>query len=300
MKCPLCQSPTAAPVTTISTENLQRSWLKTLQIDIIDEIEGYEQVSLYKCAKCHLRYFDPGLAGSDKLYAQLQMFDWYYMPDKWEHRAALQDIHKEDRVLEVGCGRGAFVRRLVNLGTDVTGIELNEKAATEAQESGLPVFVKSLKDLANERAGTFDVVCHFQVLEHVPNPSEFLKCCIQLLKPKGRLLLCVPNNDGFIQLDRHNLLNQPPHHITQWSAHVFRIFPILFPLVCKRICYEPLAEYHLDWFINLQFSRLPKIRGISWRMRSSFEKILLPFIRHSRIYRIVRGHSIYVAYSKVR
>ena len=73
-----------------------------------------------------------------------------------------------------------------------------------------------IEDHADQRPGHYDAVTSFQVLEHVTEPASFLRACVKALRPGGRLLLGVPNNDSFLGLLEDNWLNMPPHHMSLW------------------------------------------------------------------------------------
>ncbi|MEW6077780.1 MAG: class I SAM-dependent methyltransferase [Thermodesulfobacteriota bacterium] len=220
------------------------------------------------------------------------------MKDKWEHRVVSREIKQGDRVLEIGCGSGHFIKKLISQKIDATGIELNSNAVEEAKQLGLPVFLEELIDFSKGMSCKFDVVCNFQILEHSDDPKAFIETCIGLLKPSGRLWICVPNSAGFIRLADNDLLNQPPHHVTRWSKSVFRYLETQYPVKIKRILYEPLASYHLEWYINLQLSRLPLPKVLKRYIYIGTRKIGLPIAQHSKIYRILSGHTICVCYEK--
>jgi SAM-dependent methyltransferase len=96
-------------------------------------------------------------------------------------------------ILDVGCGRGLMLAELARRGWRAVGVEMSEAASRHAAEQlGLDVKVGKLTDLALP-AATFDVVCFFHVLEHLPDPDAALAEAHRLLKPSGRLLVEVPN-----------------------------------------------------------------------------------------------------------
>lgn len=278
-----------------------RDWLEIYKIDISDEFHSYKEIFLYRCNESSLNFFLPNdIVGSGKLYEKLEKFDWYYMPDKWEHHAAIQDLQKGDRVIEIGCGSGEFVERLRNeLQIDAYGVELNSSVVEKAQKLGRPVELMTLEEVVKQQSASFDTVCSFQVLEHIPNPNKFLNSCIDLLKPGGQLLICVPNSDGFIRLADNDLLNQPPHHMSLWSRCVLEKLPQYFPLKTIRILSEPLALYHLDWFTNVHLNRLPRVWFFTGFVHRFVHEFLLPILRITNWHKLLPGHSIYVCYQKI-
>jgi len=95
------------------------------------------------------------------------------------------------RVLDVGCGRGLFLRMLRDCGYDVRGTELS--AATAANcDPGIPIDVGELRPGMYD-PGSFDLICMWHVLEHMRRPDVALQAAWEALAPGGRLLLAVPN-----------------------------------------------------------------------------------------------------------
>lgn len=298
---PLTGSEDITLLNIIPAEKIIRDWLHTFKIDTTEELRGYKEIYLYQCNETKLKFFYPhDINGSEKIYKQLEKFDWYYLPHRWEHSVAIQDMRKDDRVLEIGCGFGEFVERLRNEEQiDAHGIELNSSAVKEAKKLGRSVKRMSIDEALVGQYEAFDVVCSFQVLEHVPHLKEYISACIDLLKSGGRLLVCVPNNDGFIRLAQNNLLNQPPHHLSLWSKCVFKYLPQYFPIKLKRIFFEPLASYHLDWYTNIQLNRLPRVRFFTGFVNRSIRNLVLPIFRLTGWHKVLQGHSIYVCYQKI-
>ena len=126
------------------------------------------------------------------------------------------------RLLDVGCSTGYFLARARDAGWDVVGTELDEKAAAIARETfSLPVRsgdVLSLPFARNE----FDAITLWGVLEHLSNPQAYLSHLSALLKPRGVIVVGVPNTGGLnalvSQASRHgwDMFLEPGHlhHVT--------------------------------------------------------------------------------------
>src|SRR5262245_25536100 len=103
----------------------------------------------------------------------------------------LEATRPPGRALEVGCGHGAFVRLMRELGFDATGTELSAWVVEFARRTfGVPVLRGRLETL--ELTPGFKCVAAFDVLEHVADPLAMVQRCRELLAPDGVLLLQTP------------------------------------------------------------------------------------------------------------
>jgi SAM-dependent methyltransferase len=283
----------------IPTSRLIADWNNAFSFDITEEFKGCEKILLYRCDKTGLKFFMPlTVAGSANLYAQLKKFDWYYMPWKWENAIAMNSLKGGDRILEVGCGVGAFVEKVHAKGFAIKGIELNPDAVETAQRKKLPVSETNLLDLANSEVEAFDVVCSFQVLEHLPDPKNFINSSLKILKKTGILIFSVPNSESFLKY-QYNLLDMPPHHMTQWSEVSFRALERFFPVKLDKVFYEPLAAYHVSGYLNA-YSQHYKAE-LKW-LNLFFNRHTLPIfvtILKLGLKRFFRGQSIFVQFRKL-
>jgi SAM-dependent methyltransferase len=274
-------------------------WRTAFKIDITDELAGWSNIEVHACATCDLRFFLPALAGGPNLYAQLQRFDWYYMPRRWEHQQAIQDLRGLRTAVEIGSGLGDFVEQAQQeAGTAMVGIEINAEAAAAARALGRDVHTIGLGEQAAQLADGYDAVCSFQVLEHVGDPRQFLDQACALIRPGGRLLLGVPNAGSFIQY-QFNPLDMPPHHTSRWSEETMQFLPRIYPLRVLRIAKEPLAPYHANYFVDTLYDR-PGPRGAMAHLVQLLPRQLvyrvvgLPFVRG----RIV-GQTLYAAFERL-
>lgn len=285
----------------IKSDQLIQDWKRGFSIDISEELKGCEEIKLYECNKSKLRFFMPiDTAGSDQLYEQLEKYDWYYMPRKWEHDVAVTDLQGCQRVLEVGCGRGAFVERLCKEEKiEAEGVELNSKAISYAKEKGIIIRPVDLHELAKKEKESYDAVCSFQVLEHISDPLDFIEGQIKLIKPGGKLIIGVPNAESFIKHGKNNLLDQPPHHVTKWCKETFSFLESIFPLKVEHFQNEPLADYHVGWYTSIQLSRLPEFRLIKSPTFRLMHYIVKPTLNKSKLMRsLITGMTLYVCFTK--
>jgi len=137
-------------------------------------------------------------------------------------------------VLDVGCGLGQFVQVANRIGWKAEGLELSKEAVDFARRQG--VAVRELDFLSEEiKPNSYDLVTLFEVVEHVPNPSEFLHRAGEVVRPGGLVYLTTPN---FASIDRFLLGKHweiiHREHLTYFTPRTLRA------LVKKTSCFEIL------------------------------------------------------------
>lgn len=106
-------------------------------------------------------------------------------------RRRLRELEPLSQVLEVGAGLGAVGTRLARVAAYI-GVEPDETSRRRAS-SRLPAgsrMVRHLDDL--DPSVTFDMVCAFEVLEHIEDDAAALAAWAARVRPGGHLLLSMP------------------------------------------------------------------------------------------------------------
>jgi SAM-dependent methyltransferase len=118
------------------------------------------------------------------------------------------------RLLDVGCGDGRRLTRLVERGWRAEGQEVDPAAAAQARARGVTVHVGTLEALALP-SGRYDAVTLSHVIEHVPSPEATLVECRRLLRPGGRLVALTPNAAGLGHTRYRQAWRglEPPRHL---------------------------------------------------------------------------------------
>jgi SAM-dependent methyltransferase len=122
------------------------------------------------------------------------------------------------RLLDVGCGEGAFLTAMRRAGWDVQGLEPDATAAASARAAGVPVVEQPLEADAFP-AGSFDAVTMNHVIEHLHDPTEALRICHDLLRPGGVLWVATPNlsSRGHDLFGRDWIGLDPPRHLVLFT-----------------------------------------------------------------------------------
>jgi 2-polyprenyl-3-methyl-5-hydroxy-6-metoxy-1,4-benzoquinol methylase len=123
------------------------------------------------------------------------------------------------RLLDVGCGNGAFLQLARSAGWSVQGTDFDGVAVATARSRGLDVRQGGLEVLQAAESGSFDWASLSHVLEHVHDPMAWLKELHRLLRQGGTLWLQTPNIGSVGHARYHENWRglEPPRHLTLWT-----------------------------------------------------------------------------------
>jgi SAM-dependent methyltransferase len=144
-------------------------------------------------------------------------------------------------MLDIGCGTGETLSLARDRGWRVEGVEPERSAAEFARSRGLEVQVAYLEDAALSPA-SYDVVCAFHVLEHVPEPPRFLRDLAALARSGGLVVIEVPN---FKSLDRRR--NGANWRGLRLGEHITHFTPATLKHVLSSSGLEVLAVRAPTW-----------------------------------------------------
>jgi len=272
VKCPLNNSTNIKLERSIKTALIIDKWQKD-GIDVSRFFVNLDEIKLYRCLEYDYKFYYPfNLEGDNQFYQDLQKFSWYYMDWKWEYEQALRQVLPGDKVLEIGCGQGDFIKKLKDNNINAIGLEFNDQAIEKCRAKGLIVAKQTIEEHASGNQAVYDVVCSFQVMEHIANINSALTASLGVLKKGGKLIISVPNNDSFLGKDKFNLMNLPPHHQGLWNENSLKNLEKIYPLKLEKIYLEPLQTYHYRLYYGIIFA--DKIRKIFCPLAKPINKIL--------------------------
>jgi SAM-dependent methyltransferase len=169
-----------------------------------------------------------------------------------------------DSLLEIGSGRGYFLRHIEESVKSATGLELNREAIVK-KVCRAPVLPRTIEAIAAEAGEKFDIVCSFQVLEHIPQPDAFLRAGVTALAPGGQLILSTPNSDHVAFQLKEDAFDLPPHHIGHFSLEVYAKLAKLYGLKLEKVFVEP-REFSLPP-VTARTARTFSSRAMRYAMR---------------------------------
>jgi 2-polyprenyl-3-methyl-5-hydroxy-6-metoxy-1,4-benzoquinol methylase len=308
--CPLSSSTNLNLIEEVATKDLNKKYQKMLGSDISSEFDQTEKIGFYHCLDSDLRFFYPTITASESFYEKLQKFDWYYLDEKEEYKYASQYIKSSHSVLEIGSGKGAFAQKIAS--QNYIGLEFSQTAMKLAKQNKITIINQSIQQHSVDFPETYDVVCAFQVLEHIGDPAFFIEASLKSLKSGGLLIYSVPSADSFISLAKNNILNMPPHHVTWWSDKCLEYVSQKYNLKIIEIYHERLSDIHKRWYVStlvcmslyelLNISKgnllIEKrlIHQILSKLAGLIGRILVLGLKDERV--LPRGHSVTVIYQK--
>ncbi|WP_197022133.1 bifunctional 2-polyprenyl-6-hydroxyphenol methylase/3-demethylubiquinol 3-O-methyltransferase UbiG [Sediminibacter sp. Hel_I_10] len=301
MKSTLVPEANAQLIKKINISHLIWEYEKYLKIDVSEYFEGLDEIGIYQCNETQYQFFFPfDIDGNSEFYESLQNFDWYYMPWKWEHEISKNLFRLDEHILEIGSGGMGFLEKLQNEDYMVTGLELNQKSISQARKKNLNVIGETIQQHAELNQETYDIVCSYQVLEHISDVNSFLKSSIDCLKTGGKMIIAVPNNDSFIKHTEGGVLNKPPHHMGLWNPKSISLLEKHFNVKLNKIYFEPLQDYHVKWYFDTFYGKwIQKNRFFKGLLKKQkIKNALKKIIATNRKY--IKGHTMLAVFTKTK
>ena len=236
---------------------------------------------IIRCLKCnHIQLFPiPTLNDEKKFYDEnlqdknindvgsIKRARRKMMPDNIRRYQFIKKIiPKKGRVLEIGSGHGFFLEIMKTNGFDIIGYDISkEKRKYSKKVTDVPVYDINI----NEKIpadNKFDIVVLFHTLEHITEPITLLKNIKKLLKPKGKILIEVPNSDDF-----HLKLNKFYKEFYWERAHIHYFNPKILKNVIhksgfKNIRIVGVQRYGIENFFHWKLKNKPQMENPSYSL----------------------------------
>ena len=159
-----------------------------------------------------------GLQDWDKLYAAFEE-QFRGGPEEVEQRLRyylpfLQELNHDSKILDLGSGRGDWLRLLRKEGFNPAGVEVNEVFAERTRAAGFEVtHAEMMVYLARQPDDSLDLITAFHLIEHL-NADNIIRLLDEIkrtLKPGGRVFLETPSPENLV-VAACNFYADPTHH----------------------------------------------------------------------------------------
>ena len=110
----------------------------------------------------------------------------------------IKENEKKKYILEIGCSFGYFLFALKRKGfKNIFGLEINETCKNFVNNNLKIKCYSKLENLKNKIF--FDKIFLFYSFEYIPNPKEYLKNLLSILKKNGKIYIITPNKEDILK-----------------------------------------------------------------------------------------------------
>lgn len=192
-QCPLCGSERLQHVFTVKDYTVSK---QEFMIDecidctarFTQEVPNEQNISAYYKSEDYISHTNTSTGFINRLYQSVRKRT---LKQKRKLVTASTGI-RTGKLLDLGCGTGAFVNEMKQSGWEVTGLEPDADARAVAQRLyNIPVGDSS--QFFALPTGTFDAIAMWHVLEHVHDLHGYVDQLKKLLSTEGKLFVAVPN-----------------------------------------------------------------------------------------------------------
>ena len=222
-----------------------------------DHTVSRETFNIVECVSCGFKFTNPR-PEAEKLGAYYKSEDYvshsntnkgfvnsvYQMVRKYTLLKKLKlvsEFYKTGKILDIGCGTAEFLKTFKDAKWETLGIEPSPEVRKMAI-GNYGLDVREEAEIKNLETASFDVITMWHVLEHVPQLNDRIEDLKRMLKPKGLIIIAVPNptsldakiyaeNWAAYDVPRHLYHFSPKDIDTIFNNHelkVFRILPMIF------------------------------------------------------------------------
>ncbi|HSH65971.1 MAG TPA: class I SAM-dependent methyltransferase [Bacteroidia bacterium] len=300
---PFDHTVTAKIIEKINADDIIKGYKNVYKLDPAYLFKNSQFIYLCQCPITDLLFYFPfQLDGDSSFYERISKGDWYYAENRWEHTKAIDFIKDGDTVLEIGSGAGSFLKQLISKKKiTYTGLELNTAAIERAEQNSIYLKNELLSEHVKKNELKYDVVCSFQVYEHISNIDSVFSDSVKSLKAGGLLIVSVPNNDlACIRYNKHEsrFLNMPPHHTNLFTSGSLKKIALHYDLKLMDTISEPIQDNLIHSYLYNRFYKLflnsNFLVRVAWKL-----KLYLPAVALVKKYRHkIKGHTIIAVYQK--
>ena len=320
--CPICTHAKNKILYTVSSIEAANHFLVTHGVnrsklafvaDKISKLWNDNTATIVLCKNCGFAFADPFIAGDHDFYNLLPHAgvegseNW-----KWEFNKAFEKIacisaeNDNLNLLEIGASTGDFVKRIADIipKKNILCLEHSEIGVNCIRKAGIEAHSWHFQELRQkeEYKNKFDVICLFQVLEHIDKLDDTFKTFNAIAKPGGHLFIGVPNGRKIKFNELNNgLLDMPPNHIGRFNKKTFEVFGKKYGWKINEIAIEPYTTLDVMktvmFYQSLKRAQYPPVKETAWYRVKQYLEIkymrLQAIFMHKQL-----GEALWVHYRK--
>ncbi|MCC8425720.1 bifunctional 2-polyprenyl-6-hydroxyphenol methylase/3-demethylubiquinol 3-O-methyltransferase UbiG [Mucilaginibacter sp. UR6-11] len=326
-KCPICGNVDNLLLYEINSRDAASQFLvnqslkeKKEAIDIVEnsilKLWKAKTAAVVSCKNCGFGFADPFTGGDHEFYNLItHASETGIEPvpyQKWEFDRTFKEINvltSEESgltLLEIGASNGSFAKKIAELidKKNIFCLEYSDTGVKFIKDIGIEAHSWNFRELKSkpEFCNRFNIICLFQVLEHLDNLKDTFETFNSIIKPGGHLFIGVPNSYKINFNELHNgLLDLPPNHVGRYNKNSFKILGQKYQWDLVDLDFESYSP--LDVMKTVMYSRslkkaqFPPVKRTLWYRVKEYLDIkflqLQAFSKHKKL-----GETIWVHYKK--
>ena len=195
--CPCCSSASIARVLTAKDHTVSQDYFdiwecSTCSIRFTQAVPDQDEIGKYYQSENYISHSDTKKGLINALYHTVRKFTLLRKRNLIKKYTGIG----EGKILDIGCGSGAFLNTMRFSDWEITGLEPDESARKKAKEVyGLQIDPS--EKLFQLEPKSYDAITMWHVLEHVHKLNDYLDQLKKLLKPGGKIFIAVPNYTSY-------------------------------------------------------------------------------------------------------
>lgn len=252
-----------------------------------------DQAEIKICQVCGFGFSWPFVSGDSEYYSlAFPRSGDSYPQQRWEFKETCRHHLKKSglntpRVLEIGAGDGGFARCLlqdVGRPTKYLAVEYSDYGRRKLEEIGVEVIGEDIRLRSRkENLGKFDIICLFQVLEHLDDIDSLIKVFKSMLSDEGYIYVSTPNRE-WVDFHENNggTIDYPPNHIGRWGVGAYQALAERHGLIIEEQKIQNVSKMQRIW--NLAKYRFYRSRSINGTLAAKVE-----MLKAGKFKKILRG-----------
>ena len=246
--CPACGSTGIAFILTAKDETVSRKYFEVWQCNncmlrFTQDIPDEKNISSYYQSSDYISHSNTSKGLVNKLYHTVRSFTLQ------SKRKLIEKNAGKGRLLDIGAGTGAFALTMKKAGWNVTALEPDETARTNAKKD-FDIELLPTENLFGLQPNSFDVITLWHVLEHVHELHKYLDTFYSLLRESGTLIIAIPNYTS----------HDAKTYAENWAAydvprHLYHFSPKSMNMLLKKHNFKLLHQKPM-WFDSFYVSLL--------------------------------------------